>query len=255
MSTRPSRARSCWRPYARAVATALAVRRTVGRARARDRAGAGARRPARGRRRHRTRAGQPPCQPLASQRPRRTTMMGMSDTVTGAGSPDDPWNLRTPPGTPDYQMYRDDSVGPPELVCQVGSTKLRYLARCLDDVPAMLREHGDWMDLGSADENKPTREGTLEAWPARDQPDRRVVRAPERLPRAVRDVRSVAARTPRPDRVRTRIHRRSTKTRCTRGDTGNASLSARASRCAAVSGGGRPGPAPSSCSRGGATRR
>ena len=49
-------------------------------------------------------------------------------------------------------------------MCQVGSTKLRYLARCLDDAPAMLREHGEWMDLGSADENKPAKEGTLEAW-------------------------------------------------------------------------------------------
>ena len=61
-------------------------------------------------------------------------------------------------------MHRDDTAEPPELVCQVGTTKLRYLARCLDDVPAMLSEHGDWMELGSADENKPAKEGTLEAW-------------------------------------------------------------------------------------------
>ena len=61
-------------------------------------------------------------------------------------------------------MYRDDSADPPELVCQVGSTKLRYLTRCLDDVPAMLAQHGDWMDLGSADENKPVRDATLEGW-------------------------------------------------------------------------------------------
>ena len=61
-------------------------------------------------------------------------------------------------------MYRDDSADPAELVCEVGSTKLRYLARCLDDVPAMLRGHGDWMELGSADENKPAKDGTLEAW-------------------------------------------------------------------------------------------
>lgn len=64
-------------------------------------------------------------------------MRALTDTVTGGGTPDDPWNLRTPPGTSDYQMYRADSIDPPELVCQVGSTKLRYLARCLDDVPAM----------------------------------------------------------------------------------------------------------------------
>jgi hypothetical protein len=84
--------------------------------------------------------------------------------VTGSGTADDPWVLRTPPGTSEYLMHRDDAADPPELVCQVGSTRLRYLARCVDDVPAMLRGHGDWMDLGSADENRPAKEGTLEAW-------------------------------------------------------------------------------------------
>ena len=58
----------------------------------------------------------------------------MTDPVTGTGTLDDPWTLRTPPGTSDYQMYRDDTVDPAELVCQVGSTKLKYLARCLDRV-------------------------------------------------------------------------------------------------------------------------
>ena len=61
-------------------------------------------------------------------------------------------------------MHRDDTTDPPELVCKVGSTTLRYLARCVDDAPAMLREHGDWMELGSADENKEPKAGTLEAW-------------------------------------------------------------------------------------------
>jgi hypothetical protein len=88
----------------------------------------------------------------------------MTDAVTGSGTPDDPWVLRTPPGTSEYRMHRDEAVDPPELVCQVGSTKLRYLARCIDDAAAMLRDHGDWMDLGSADENKPAKDGTLEAW-------------------------------------------------------------------------------------------
>ena len=64
-------------------------------------------------------------------------------------------------------MHRDDEADPPELVCTVGSTKLRYLARCLDDVPAMLRQHNDWMELGSADEGKTATDGSLEAW-ARD---------------------------------------------------------------------------------------
>ena len=59
------------------------------------------------------------------------------------------------------------SADPPELVCVVGSTTLRYLAQCLDDVPEMLRQHDDWMELGSADEGKTAKDGTLEAW-ARD---------------------------------------------------------------------------------------
>jgi hypothetical protein len=83
---------------------------------------------------------------------------------SGTGTKDDPRLLTTAPGTSQFQMYRDDTAEPAELVCQVGSTKLRYLARCIDDVPALLREHGDWMELGSADENKPAKDGTLEAW-------------------------------------------------------------------------------------------
>jgi hypothetical protein len=89
-------------------------------------------------------------------------------TTTGSGTPDDPWTLRTPPGTSENTMYRDDDADPAELVCQVGSTELRYLERCVDDVPAMLRQHGDWMERGSADENKPAKDGTLEAWARSD---------------------------------------------------------------------------------------
>jgi hypothetical protein len=95
----------------------------------------------------------------------------MTDPVTGSGTADDPWVLRTPPGTSEYRMHRDDTVDPPELVCRVGSTKLRYLARCLDDAPAMLRAAGDWVELGSADEAKTAKDGTLEAWArAEDNP-------------------------------------------------------------------------------------
>ncbi len=28
----------------------------------------------------------------------------------------------------------------------------------------MLREHGDWMELGAADEQKPAKDGTVESW-------------------------------------------------------------------------------------------
>ena len=61
-------------------------------------------------------------------------------------------------------MYRDETTEPPSLVCQVGSTKLSYDARAIDDLHAMLKKHGDWMDLGGADEQKAAKEGTVEAW-------------------------------------------------------------------------------------------
>jgi len=88
----------------------------------------------------------------------------MAKHWSGSGTKDDPWRLKTPPLSSDFTMHRDDDAKPPLLVCQVGTTKLTYLARCLDDVPALLAAHGDWMPLGSADENKPAAEGTLEAW-------------------------------------------------------------------------------------------
>lgn len=80
------------------------------------------------------------------------------------GTKADPWTLKTPPGTSEYTMYRDDTVDPPLLVCQVGTTKLTYLARVIEDLPAMLRAHGDWMALGAADEQKDAAAGTVEAW-------------------------------------------------------------------------------------------
>ena len=84
--------------------------------------------------------------------------------VQGDGTRERPWILKTPPGTSEYQMYRDESADPPALVCQVGSTKLMYQLRCIEDLHAMLKEHGDWMPLGAADEQKPAAEGTVEAW-------------------------------------------------------------------------------------------
>jgi hypothetical protein len=82
--------------------------------------------------------------------------------MTGSGTPEDPWQLTTAPGTSAYTMHRDDEAG--LLVCQVGSTRLTYLASAIDDLHAMLREHGDWMPLGAADEKKEPAEGTVEAW-------------------------------------------------------------------------------------------
>ncbi len=80
------------------------------------------------------------------------------------GTKDDPWVLKPPPGTSEYVMYRDDDADPPAIVCQVGSTKLMYDARCLDDLHAWLREQGDWVPLGAADEQKPAKDGTVEAF-------------------------------------------------------------------------------------------
>jgi hypothetical protein len=82
--------------------------------------------------------------------------------MSGSGTPEDPWQLTTAPGTSAYTMHRDDEAG--LLVCQVGSTRLTYLASAIDDLHAMLREHGDWMPLGAADEKKEPAEGTVEAW-------------------------------------------------------------------------------------------
>ena len=80
------------------------------------------------------------------------------------GTKDDPWVLKTPPGTSEYTMYRDETRDPPALVCQVGKTQLSYHLSCIDDLHAMLKEKGDWVALGSADEQKPAKEDTVEAW-------------------------------------------------------------------------------------------
>jgi hypothetical protein len=84
--------------------------------------------------------------------------------MRGDGTKESPWVLKTPPGSSEYEMYRDESADPPALVCVVGKTTLSYQLRALDDLHAMLKEHGDWMLLGAADEQKPAAAGTVEAW-------------------------------------------------------------------------------------------
>ena len=49
--------------------------------------------------------------------------------VTGKGTKDSPWQLKTPPGTSEYEAYRDETADPPALVVQVGKTQLRYHLR------------------------------------------------------------------------------------------------------------------------------
>ncbi len=67
-------------------------------------------------------------------------------------------------GASTFEAFRDESLDPPALVVRVGKTELRYDLRCVDDLHAMLRERGDWVPLGGADEQKPAKDGTVEAW-------------------------------------------------------------------------------------------
>jgi hypothetical protein len=88
----------------------------------------------------------------------------MTRDVEGSGTAEEPWILTTPPGGSEFEAWRDEAADPPALVVQVGSTQLRYDLRCIEDLQAMLEDHGDWMPLGNADEQKPAAEGTVEAW-------------------------------------------------------------------------------------------
>jgi hypothetical protein len=62
--------------------------------------------------------------------------------------------VTTPSGGSEYGAFRDESADPPALVAVVGTTEVRYHLRALDDLPAMLKERGDWVPLGNADEQK-----------------------------------------------------------------------------------------------------
>jgi hypothetical protein len=83
--------------------------------------------------------------------------------VKGSGTRLSPWVLKTPPGTSEFTAYRDETLTPPALIVQVGKTEVRYQLRGLEDLHKMLKQHGDWLLLGSADEQKPAAEGTVEA--------------------------------------------------------------------------------------------
>ncbi len=55
------------------------------------------------------------------------------EKVRGSGTKGDPWQLKTPSGSSEFQMYREETANPPALVCTVGKTELRYHLRCLED--------------------------------------------------------------------------------------------------------------------------
>ncbi|MBL7718341.1 MAG: hypothetical protein JNL72_05845 [Flavipsychrobacter sp.] len=81
-----------------------------------------------------------------------------------AGTKQKPWKLKTPPLSSDFIAYKDEKDGKEILVVTVGATTLHYDYRCINDLYELLKQHGEWMELGSADEQKPAREGTVEAW-------------------------------------------------------------------------------------------
>jgi hypothetical protein len=76
------------------------------------------------------------------------------------GTKAEPWALVTAPGSSEYTMYVEGD----ELVCQVGSTTLKYQARAIEDLTAWLKAQGEWVPLGAADESKTAVDGTVEAW-------------------------------------------------------------------------------------------
>lgn len=84
--------------------------------------------------------------------------------MSGTGTRGDPWQLTTAPASSEYLMYRDESGDPPTLACQVGSTRLLYDLRAIEDLHGRLREQGDWVELGAADEKKEPTPGTVEAF-------------------------------------------------------------------------------------------
>ncbi|HEY4201427.1 MAG TPA: hypothetical protein VGM83_12795 [Devosiaceae bacterium] len=88
----------------------------------------------------------------------------MQSITSGSGTRDDPWLLKTPSRTADYKAWRDEAAEPPALIVEVGTTRLSYHLPCIEDLDAMLKQRGDWVALGNADEGKPTVEGTVEHW-------------------------------------------------------------------------------------------
>jgi hypothetical protein len=91
-------------------------------------------------------------------------MASTARSGSGDGTRDNPWSLTTPSGGSEYTAFRDEAADPPALIVCVGKTELRYHLRAIEDLHAMLKSFGDWMPLGSADEQKPAAEGTVEAW-------------------------------------------------------------------------------------------
>jgi len=98
----------------------------------------------------------------------RTKEPNMGDVTHGDGTAQDPWVLQTPSQSSSYTAWRDEGADPPALVVRVGTTLLSYHLAALDDLTTMLRERDGWVPLGNADEGKPVKDDTVEAWARRD---------------------------------------------------------------------------------------
>lgn len=83
--------------------------------------------------------------------------------------------LVTPPQTSEYTLHVEEKDGKGVLVCTVGKTALHYNVNCVDDLYEMLKQHGDWMELGSADEQKPAKKGRWSLGPLGEKPGRWLV--------------------------------------------------------------------------------
>ncbi|MEP3480271.1 MAG: DUF6855 family protein [Fuerstiella sp.] len=95
----------------------------------------------------------------------------MSTYKKKIGEKDNPLELKTPPGSSSYTLHVEEIDSEEILVCTVGKTVLHYDLRCINDLRAMLKKHGDWMLLGSKDEKQDAKEGTVEHWArAEDNP-------------------------------------------------------------------------------------
>ncbi|MEI7674635.1 MAG: DUF6855 family protein [bacterium] len=89
--------------------------------------------------------------------------------MSAKGTKDNPWKLKTPPLTSEYEMYLDEKDGREVIVCKVGKTTLLYDKQAIEDLHTMLKQQTDWIELGSADEQKPAKDGTVEAWGRSDK--------------------------------------------------------------------------------------
>lgn len=88
----------------------------------------------------------------------------MNMITYGSGVENDPWLLKTPPLSSEFSAWKRGEDENAELMIAVGSTKLSYQWRGLEDAHKMLLAHGDWMPLGNADEGKPVKADTIEEW-------------------------------------------------------------------------------------------